>query len=397
MIGVAEVDKLILEELRDFGTEKIAVDRCVGRVLKEKVVADRDFPPFDRAMMDGIAIQYAEWEKGRREFIVEGLAAAGDESKSLNNAEGCLEVMTGAVNPANTDTIVKYEEVEIEDGVARIGSDFQVKQGQHIHTQGTDRQKGDLLIEPGRILTSADIAVLATVGMTEVVVAKSPKIAVVATGDELVDIAETPQPHQIRKSNVHAIVADLQSKGFTAEAFHFADDKDSLRSGLKSITDFYEIVVMSGGVSKGKFDYIPVILDELGVEKKFHFVKQRPGKPFWFGRYKNGVVFALPGNPVSTFVGLNRYVLPFLYRCTGIEPAAVKAQLAEDFSFKPDLTYFLQVKLRYNDNGTLLALPVPGLGSGDLANLLDADALLELPPDRSAFKQGEVFSCYTFR
>jgi len=157
------------------------------------------------------------------------------------------------------------------------------------------------------------------------------------------------------------------------------------------------VVVLSGGVSKGKLDFVPEILKELGIEKQFHFVKQRPGKPFWFGRYKKGVVFALPGNPVSTFVGMFRYVLPFLYRSAGVELKVVKAVLDEDFSFKPDLTYFLQVKLSYSDKGELLATPAPGQGSGDLANLVEADAFIELPNDITQFKKGEVFRCYSYR
>lgn len=397
MLGVTEVDRIIHKELKDFSKVTLPLEKCVGKVLKEEIRADRDFPPFNRVMMDGIGIQFKQWEQGKREFTVEGLCAAGDEAKTLLDSQGCLEVMTGTVMPSNADTVVKYEHVTINNGLARIEEGHEITRGQHIHLQGTDRVLGDLLIEPERIITSADVAVLATVGKSEVVVAKSPKIAVVATGDELVDIHETPKPHQIRKSNVHAIISDLQSKGFTAEAFHFVDDQASLRNGLKSIIEFFDVVVMSGGVSKGKFDYIPGILDDIGVEKKFHFVRQRPGKPFWFGRYKKGVVFALPGNPVSTFVGLYRYVLPYLYRSSGIEPVEIKAVLAKDFNFKPGLTYFLQVKLSYDSKGTLQAMPVPGLGSGDLANLLDADALLELPDDKSEFKKGEVFTCYKYR
>lgn len=401
MIDVATVDRIIGDELIDFGTEKVPMERSIDRVLKEEIYADRDFPPFDRVMMDGIGIRFEEWKSGKREFQVEGLAAAGDALQALKNNENCLEVMTGAVMPGNADSVVKYEEVTIEDGVARISADSEIKYGQHVHKQGTDREAGETLIKPGRKITAADVAVLATVGKVEVEVATSPKVAVISTGDELVEIDQQPEPHQIRKSNVHAIVADLETKGFTAQAFHFIDDQDSLRGGLKEITRNFDLLVLSGGVSKGKFDYIPGILEELGVEKKFHFVRQRPGKPFWFGRYKmgdsHGVVFALPGNPVSTFVGLYRYVLPFLYRSTGLEPAVIKARLEEDFTFKPGLTYFLQVKLHYDNNGILLARPVPGLGSGDLANLLDADGLLELPDDQVEFKAGEVFRCYPYR
>jgi molybdopterin molybdotransferase len=399
MVSVKEVDQIIHASLIDFGTERIPLAQAIGRVLKEEIKADRDFPPFDRVMMDGIGIRYEDWQRGTKDFHVEGLVAAGSERQTLSAADHCLEVMTGAVMPDGADTVVKYEEVTITDGLASINIAHQIKPGQHIHKQGTDRLQDDVLIPSNRQLTSADVAILATVGKTEVVVSRAPKVAVIATGDELVDIDQEPLPHQIRKSNVYAILTDLQAKGFVAEAFHFVDDKDELRRGLKGIIEAFDVIVMSGGVSKGKFDYIPNILEELGVEKKFHFVRQRPGKPFWFGRYKNGngVVFALPGNPVSTFVGLYRYVIPFLYRSAGLEPVVVQAQLEEDFRFEPDLTYFLQVKLRFNEQGVLLARPVPGLGSGDLANLLEADGLLELPTGQTEYKFGEVFRCYRYR
>ena len=397
MITVTEVDRYIGAALLDLGVEKVPLAEATGRVLQQEVVADRDFPPFDRVMMDGIAIQYEQWAKGAREFPIEGLSAAGTPQKTLQDGRNCLEVMTGAVMPANADTVVKYEAVTITGGKAIITAGHVVKAGQHIHRQGMDRQEGAVLLTGNRVISPAEIAVLATVGITAVQVARRPKVAVVATGDELVDVAENPQPHQIRKSNVHSLVAALQEHKFLAQAFHLIDDQEQIRQGLKDILENYDVVVLSGGVSKGKLDFVPEILEELGVEKQFHFVQQRPGKPFWFGRYKKGVVFALPGNPVSSFVGLTRYVVPFLYRSAGVEPKAQKAMLAADFSFKPDLTYFLQVQLEYSDDGRLLATPAPGQGSGDLANLLDAEAFLELPQGKTDFKKGEVFRCWGYR
>ncbi len=397
MISVEQVDELIGEHVLTLGTEKVSFEQSLGRILKQEVVADRDFPPFNRVMMDGIAIQYSSFANGKSKFEIEGLAAAGSPPMTLKNSANCIEVMTGAVMPANADTVIKYEEVDLVDGHAILKSDIAIKEGQHIHLKGTDRQKGTQLLSSERIITAAEIAVLATVGCDKVEVACLPKIAVIATGDELVDVDMAPKPHQIRKSNVHSLVAALQNKGFKADIYHFLDDKKSLNAGLEGILKHYNVVVLSGGVSKGKLDYVPEILTHLGVNKEFHFVKQRPGKPFWFGRYKTGVVFALPGNPVSTFVGMTRYVLPFLYRNTGILATKAKAVLTEDFSFKPNLTYFLQVKLAYNAEGKLMAMPVPGQGSGDLANLLDADAFLELPADRTDFKKGDVFDCFTYR
>jgi molybdopterin molybdotransferase len=397
MVTVLEVDKKIVGSLLDFGEEEIAIEDAVGRTLKQQVVADRDFPPFDRAMMDGITIQYDQWENGQRTFVVVGLCAAGTPKSALGAADLCLEIMTGAVLPANADTVVKYEAITIADGKATIDEDHVIKRGQHIHRQGTDRKKGDVLLEGERVISPAEIAILATVGVNKVTVAKSPKVAVIATGDELVDVDVLPEDHQIRKSNIYSLTTALQQHKFKSEAFHFTDDKDALRAALQEVLDYFDVIVLSGGVSKGKLDYVPEILTELCVEKEFHFVMQRPGKPFWFGRYKTGVVFALPGNPVSTFVGLLRYVIPFLYRSTGVEPKAVKAMLTEDFTFKPDLTYYLQVQLNYSDDGRLLATPVPGQGSGDLANLLEADAFIELPMGKEDFKAGEVFNCYGYR
>lgn len=397
MVSVAEVDKFINESWLDLGVEKLPLEDSVGRILKQQVVADRDFPPFDRVMMDGIAIQFSQWEKGQRSFPIEGLSAAGTSIKTLVSDDHCLEVMTGSVMALNTDTVVKYEYVTVKDGLATIDDDHIIKADQHIHRQGLDRKNGDVLLDEERIISPAEIAILATVGVSEVTVAKAARVAVIATGDELVDVTETPKPHQIRKSNVHSMVAALNKSNFSATAFHLLDDKEQLRNRLAEILNSFDVVILSGGVSKGKLDFVPEILDELGVEKQFHFVKQRPGKPFWFGQYKNGVVFALPGNPVSTFVGLTRYVIPFLYRTAGMEPKPVKAMLTEKFVFKPDLVYFLQVKLTYSDDGQFLATPVPGQGSGDLANLLEADGFIELPMGKEIFTAGEVFDCYGYR
>ena len=203
MITVQEVDDHIAGSLLDLGEEEIAINDAVGRILKQKVVADRDFPPFDRAMMDGIAIQFDQWQNGQRTFVIVGLCAAGTPKSALGAADVCLEIMTGAVLPANTDTVVRYEAITIHDGKATIDEDYIIKEGDHIHRQGTDRKEGDVLLAGERVISPAEIAILATVGVSKVKVAKSAKVAVISTGDELVDVNEIPKPHQIRKSNVH--------------------------------------------------------------------------------------------------------------------------------------------------------------------------------------------------
>jgi len=397
MITVAEVDKIILDLVKITNIEKVSFDECLGRVLAEDIYADRDFPPFDRIMMDGIAVRFTDWNEGLRSFKLQGLLPAGSPPITLQESGNCIEVMTGAVCPSHADTVIKYEQITIENGRAVVEPALEVNANQHVHPQGSDRKKNDLLIEKGKVLTAAEIGILATVGKSNVEVQKRLKIAIVATGDELVEINETPLAHQIRKSNVYNLQAHLKSKGFESNVFHIIDDKTKLRKALGKILKEHEVVVLSGGVSKGKLDFVPEILTDLDVTKQFHFVKQRPGKPFWFGTYTNGTVFALPGNPTSSFVGLNRYVIPFLQRSEGVEPMKIKAKLVEDFSFKPSLTYFLQVKLGYNNKGEFMATPLPGHGSGDLANLADADGLLELPPVETNFKKGQVFDCFLYR
>ena len=397
MITVSAVDEFINNSLLSLPAEKVSFADSLGRVLKEEIVADRDFPPFDRVMMDGIAIRFSSWMDGKRDFPLVGLQAAGDPIQTLNSCEAALEVMTGAILPLGADAVIKYEDIAIKDGIASLNSELIVKENQHVHAQGIDRLVGEVLIKEDVIISPAELAILATVGKNEVLVAMQPKVAVIATGDELVDVNEVPKLHQIRKSNVYELKAGLQEHRITADTYHFEDDKSKLFSGLGRILKDYQVVILSGGVSMGKLDYVPEILIELGVEKLFHKVSQRPGKPFWFGRHEKGCVFALPGNPVSTFVGLKRYIIPYLYRSVGVEPEAVKAVLTEDFTFVPDLTYFLQVTLSFSAEGQLLAAPAPGHGSGDLANLVDSDGFLELPQGENLYKKNEVFTCYPFR
>jgi molybdopterin molybdotransferase len=397
MISVKEVDQIISANKIELGTEQVPFDQSLDRVLKENILADRDFPPFDRVMMDGIGIRFEDWANGQKSFKVIGLQAAGDPVAPLTGSDNCLEVMTGAMLPIGADTVVKYEELEIIAGKAIINSDHVIKAKQHVHKQATDRSQEDVLIQSGKVISPAEIAVLATVGKSMVEVAKLPKIAVVATGDELVEVNDEPAQHQIRKSNIYELKGGLEKIGLVPNLFHFIDDKEKLRIGLEAVVNDHDIVIMSGGVSKGKLDYVPEILEELGVVKLFHKVMQRPGKPFWFGRNEKTIVFALPGNPVSTYVGLMRYVIPFISSLAGIKSKQIRARLSEDFNFKPNLTYFLQVLLSYDDEGHLMATPSTGHGSGDLANLVDADAFLELPPGHGLYQSGEVFTCYPFR
>jgi molybdopterin molybdotransferase len=241
------------------------------------------------------------------------------------------------------------------------------------------------------------MGVLATVGKAMVSVAKQPRTIILSTGNELVDVAERPQAHQIRRSNVFTLQGLLAQKGINADTAHLPDDKSVLTEKIRTMLDTYDVLIFSGAVSKGKFDFLPEILDKLGVVKHFHRVAQRPGKPFWFGQKDNTSVFAFPGNPVSTFVCCLNYFFPWYWKSMGCpQNQEAQAVLDSDYEFSKPLTYFLQVKLT-SVNGVTYATPETGNGSGDLANLILADAFLELPQDRSTFTKGESFRVIPFR
>jgi len=395
-ISVEEALALVLGAAETFGTEFIEFSDSLGRVLHETIMADREMPPFNRVSMDGIAINFEAFHKGVRSFPIENIQAAGSEQLSLNDNKCCLEAMTGAMLPVGTDTIIPYELINIENGIAHVQVE-DVRHFQNIHKKGLDRKKDDILIPKFSIISAAEIGVLATVGKTKIKVSSLPRIAIVSTGDELVDVSEVPAPYQIRKSNVHTLAAALSNYGLNPELFHIADNKEKLRQKIKSLLENYDVLMFSGAVSKGKFDYLPEILNELEVQKLFHKVRQRPGKPFWFGKKDQTTIFAFPGNPVSAFVSCLKYFIPWLHKSLELNTSNHHfAVLAEDFYFKPELTCFLQVKIK-NEKGVLSAFPIAGNGSGDLANLTHNDAFMELPSDRTDFKKGETFPIIQYR
>lgn len=397
MTKVEQAEGLILTEARDFGIESISFDQSIGRVLAENITADRDLPPFNRVMMDGIAINYRAIEKGISSFHIKGVQAAGEEPIETTGIDECIEIMTGAALPASTDTIIRYEDVEIKDGFATVLVN-NIQQHQSIHQQGADKKHGEVIISKGQLITPSLINTIASVGKSEVQVKKLPKIVIISSGDELVDIHLKPSPIQIRKSNSYTIQAILNQHNIQCDLLHIPDNMAVTREKIGYCLKNYDVILMTGGISMGKFDYIPRALEDIGVKTIFHKVSQRPGKPFWFGKHNNGVlVFAFPGNPVATFMCIYRYFLSWLNASQGLKSKVpMYAMLAEDLNFKPELTYFLQVKLSYSSDGRIVAQPIEGNGSGDFANLADTDAFMELPLEQNEFKQGEAYRIWPF-
>ncbi|MEM8524377.1 MAG: molybdopterin molybdotransferase MoeA [Bacteroidota bacterium] len=398
MITVEEATQIVLASTKDFGTTMVALHDAIGQILREDLTADRDFPPYNRVKMDGVAIAYEAFEQGKRSFPIQEVAAAGSPQKKLSVLTNCLEVMTGAILPEGTDTVIRYEDIETEGDSAYIKVD-EIQANQNVHRQGSDRAKETVIVKAGKRISPAEIGIAATVGKTQLKVSRLPKTIIISTGDELVEIRETPLPYQIRKSNVHLLKTTLTQFGIQADTAHLQDDWEEILEKLGQILQDYDAILLSGGVSKGKFDFLPKVLEELGVNKHFHKIQQRPGKPMWFGTAPSGAtIFALPGNPVSSFMCMQRYFIPWLRKSLGTSDTATPyAVLNEEVTFKPNLTYFLQVKIAYSKDGRLLANPVCGNGSGDLANLTEADGFLELEQGKDVYQQGETHRFWGFR
>ena len=397
MISVEEALKIVLKNIGDWGIEEISLDQSLGRILREKVMADRDFPPYDRVTMDGIGISYKQFEGGQRVFEVAGVAAAGSVKNTLFNQSTCLEVMTGSILPAGVDTVIRYEDLKIDSGKATVLLD-QINFNQNIHFKGMDRKQGTEILQPGKRLSSSEIGVCATVGKERIKVSRLPKTIIISTGDELVEIDQIPLPHQIRRSNVYRIATVLKSYHIQPTTAHLADQYDEIVGKLRGYLENFDLIILSGGVSEGKFDYLPAAFAALGIDKLFHKVKQRPGKPFWLGSKARSMIFAFPGNPVSSFMCAQQYFKPWLDNSLRAEEVNLPfAVLAEDVHFAPNLTYFLEVKIDFDPSGRIMAYPIKGNGSGDLANLVDADAFIQLPSDRTRFLKGDVYPFITYR
>jgi molybdopterin molybdotransferase len=400
MITVDEAEQLIQHNVPTYDVTEVPFDQIQGRVLRQNITADRDLPPYNRVTMDGIAFAYDGWETGRRDFAIAGIVKAGEPATEIPDQEHCVEIMTGAVLPESCDCVIRVEDIKVADGIATVHSAVEAVRMQNVHIQGSDSKRGDCLLQAGQRLLSAQVAIPASTGCTTVQVDKRPRIAIVATGDELKNVADDVLPHQIRQTNTHAIRAALIIHGYAdVTLHHFVDERLELLAGLQQILQTCDVLILSGGVSMGKFDLVPGVLEELQVRGVFHKVQQRPGKPLWFGvGTEDQAVYGLPGNPVSAVMSFHRYILPQLKRSAGLcDEVPEYAVLAQDFTFGKALTYFLPVQLSFNSEGQRLAIPVKLNGSGDFAGLVKGDGFIELAAEQDEFSAGTVCKLYRWQ
>ncbi len=394
MTTPAAAEAAIRSHITPLPAHSATLNALPSAILREAITASRDQPPFHRVAMDGIAIASSEFTAGRRQFRIAGTQAAGSQRLVLASADACFEVMTGASTPQGCDCVIPVERIDIEDGVATIPDDFPVAPLLNIHGQGIDCRAGQTLLEPGIRLGAPELAVVAANGLTRVSISQRPRIMVISTGDELIEPGEPVTDWQIYRSNVYGVLTALQRRGYPDLAHdHLPDDLETMRERLRSHLESHDVLIMSGGVSMGRFDYVPRALNDLGVRMVFHKIEQRPGRPMWFGVGPNGrTVYALPGNPVSTLICLARYVFAGLDAAMGATPPAVERYaLSADVEVRPPLTLYMPVKLDWNAGA---AVPHPTQGSGDFTSLIGTDGFVELPPGPVIVNAGTVVPFY---
>jgi molybdopterin molybdotransferase len=378
-------------------SELRSLEQCVGQTLRADVYAERDNPPFDRVCMDGIAVDSDAIGRGVRRLALEAVQPAGAPALTLSDRERAIEVMTGAVMPHGTDSVIPLEEYDVADGFATLKANASGAPYRNVQRRGTDSQPDVPMLRSGIRLGAPEIAVAASAGLARLSVSRQPDIMVISTGDELVEPGQPIAAHQVRRSNAYALVAALREHGLDEVANdHLRDDERELTEHLGRHLAAREVLILSGGVSKGRLDLVPKVLKSLGVAEVFHEVAQRPGMPMWFGVGAGGqAVFGLPGNPVSTLVCLIRYTVPALLRAMGGAHVAPEP-IALASSVKPgrSVTSFLPVSVHYDARGQSQAVARPPRGSGDFLALAGTQGFVELPPRLEEFPAGYVASLY---
>lgn len=377
--------------------ERRRLSECTGRILREDVYAERDNPAFDRVCMDGIAIRSEAIGKGTRRFTIEAMQAAGAPALTLSALDGAIEVTTGAMVPHGSDCVIPLEEYDVEAGIASLNDRVSGEPYRNVQRRGSDSQPGVPMLKAGTRLGAPEIAVVASAGLPEVSVSCQPRLIVISTGDELVEPGEPIAEHQIRRSNAHALMAALREHGFGKVADdHILDSEGMLQDRLARHLSERDVLILSGGVSKGKFDFVPKVLKSLHVDEVFHQIEQRPGMPMWFGIGPRGqAVFGLPGNPVSTLICLIRYVVPAMNAAMGMRvSAAVPIALGEPIKRGRPVASFVPVSIRYDARGDRSALPRFPNGSGDFLSLAGTDGFVELPPRTEGYPEGFVTDMY---
>lgn len=373
MISVHEAVTKILETVTQLAGERVSLFEATGRVLAEAVSSEREVPPFHNSAMDGYAVRWEDIAQASSdtpvELSIQEVIQAGAVPTQTVTAGTASKIMTGAVVPPGADTVIRVEDTEERDGRVLIHQTNTL--GANVRTTGEDIRAGQQILEPGRVLRPADIGLLASVGRSFVLVRQRPRVAILSTGNELVEVDGTLRPGQIVNSNAYTLAAAVQEAGGVAVPLEIARDTlEETRTALNEAVR-HDMVLSTGGVSVGDFDFVKAAMDELGITRLFWQVAQRPGKPLTFGLLKERLYFGLPGNPVSALVCFYLYVRPTLLRMLGhtkLFPPVVSATVGEDIPIARNLTEFVRCRLTQH-NGRYAAHSTGTQSSGVLSSL----------------------------
>lgn len=394
MISFEKALEIISNAAYPFDNEEISIENCLGRILASDFFTDRDYPPFNRASMDGFAIKFDDFQQAIRDYKIIETIYAGQKSKFELKSGECYKIMTGAAVPLFANMIIRVEDSqEIAPNFVKLASE-NPKINQNIAQKGEDKKAKTLILSKGTVINQAALATLAVVGKSKVWVYKSPTLAIVSTGNELRKVSETVNDVQIRESNSYLIRAAFENYKITPNLLlHSLDNEAELTQNLSQALK-HNIVVISGGVSAGDADFVPQILQNLGVKMLFHKVQIKPGKPFWFGIGPlNTIVFALPGNPLSVQVATKIFIAHFLQKCLSIaKPLFIEVPILEDRIKKNTLDEFLPCVLEFGEKTGVISKKFNG--SGDISATIETDGFYLHPKNKQILKSGDLVQFY---
>lgn len=399
MLTVSQALEAILQEVVPSTPMQVPYDRAGGLILREAVTSDVDIPPFDKALMDGYALRASDAQDGLREFqVIEEILAGSTSQKTLKSGEAS-RIMTGGPIPPGADAVVIVERTKLIEGAPppRVQIDeSRVEAEQNLIRKGTVARQGGIVVPAGKTLRAQEIGALVEAGSAAPLVAPQPRVAILATGDELVPPGSPLGPGQIRNSNEPMLAEQMRECGAHPQPLGIAPDQpepllELIRQGLQQ-----DLLLLSGGVSAGKRDLVPAQLAAAGVRQIFHKIQMRPGKPLWFGVYHREaggrcLVFGLPGNPVSSMVCADLFVRPALRKLQGIEPAVVSpltARIAHPFRMQGDRPTYHPARL-FAVGSELRVEIVDWVGSSDLRSTVSANGTVYLPPGEKSYSLGD--------
>lgn len=392
MLTVEQAQQLVFQHSRRRPPEAAPLTSALlGLVLAEDVVSDLDMPPYDKSLVDGFAVRAEDLAGDRELAVVEEIAAGHIPQRSLEPGQ-TARIMTGAMLPQGAAAVAMLERSRMLDATRVQIADGALRAGQNILSKGREIRQGDTVLSAGTAIRPQEIGLLATVGRRAVKVYRQPVVAILSTGDEVVEPFAMPGPGQIRNSNAPMLTAQVTRAGAKSRYLGIARDRlESLRplvaEGLKC-----DVLILSGGVSAGKLDLVPAVLQELGVTPIFHKIAMKPGKPLFFGTKGENLVFGLPGNPVSALVGFELFVRPSLQVLMGRSdagPKMISARLAMDYAYATDRPTYHPARLESAEEGWRVT-PVPWFGSPDLRAISQANAFVLFAAGEKQYRQGEL-------